>query len=408
MADKYRVLLVCSHPVQYAAPISGKWRSIRKIDLLVAYCTLQGARPGFDREFGLEVAWDVPLLDGYKWVLVPPRFIKPRLGTFWGLINPGLWKLIRQGDFDAVFVFGHPYLSCWIAIIATKLSRAALIMAYDATTLEPQDGKRWKIPIKKFLLPRVFGLAEIVCGGSSGTVKLLESLAVRKERIILSPGATDTDFFRQSCRNFSREDLRREWNVPLEATVVLFCGKLQAWKRPQDLLAAFAAARLGGTYLLFAGEGPLRSQLEGMAQDVGVADRVRFLGFLNQSKLPGAYVASDVLVLPSEYETFGLVVSEAMACGLPVVVSDHVGARFDLIESQGTGVVYPAGDVAALANVLRQILPDAERLHRMGAAARVRMQTWLPNEKLGSLLSAVEQAVDLKRRSHAASAHLFA
>jgi glycosyltransferase involved in cell wall biosynthesis len=384
--------------VQYAAPSFRRLAQHPQIDLLVAYCTLQGAQPGFDREFGFEVAWDVPLLDGYKWVLVPARFIKPRLGSFWGLINPGLWKLIREGDFDAVFVFGHPYMSCWIAFLATKMSRAALIMAYDATTLEPQDGKRWKIPIKRFLLPKVFGLAEIVCGGSSGTVRLLESLAVRKERIVLSPGATDNEFFRTACRTFSREDLRREWNIPLDAPVVLFCGKLQAWKRPQDLLQAFAGADVAGAYLLFAGEGPLRGPLENTAHALGVADRVRFLGFLNQSKLPGAYVASDVLVLPSEYETFGLVVSEAMACGLPVVVSDHVGARFDLIEGLGTGVVYPTADVGALANILRQMLPDGERLHRMGEAARVRMQTWSPNEKIGSFLQAVEQAVDLKHK----------
>lgn len=395
---RYRVLLVCTHPVQYAAPSFRQLGQHPQLDLLVAYCTLQGAQPGFDREFGLEVAWDVPLLDGYKWVLVPARFIRPRLGSFWGLINPGLWRLIRKGDFDAVFVFGHPYLSCWIAFLATKMSRAALIMAYDATTLESQDGKRWKIPIKKFLLPKVFGLAEIVCGGSSGTVKLLESLAVRRERIVLSPGTTDTDFFRTACRTFSREELRREWNIPLDAPVVLFCGKLQTWKRPQDLLQAFAQAGVAGAYLLFAGEGPLRESLENIARELGVADRVRFLGFLNQSKLPGAYIASDVLVLPSEYETFGLVVSEAMACGLPVVVSDHVGARFDLIEGLGTGVVYPTGDVDALAHILRQMLPDGERLHQMGEAARVRMQTWSPNEKIGSFLQAVEQAVDLKHK----------
>ena len=363
---RYRVLLVCTHPVQYASPNFRRMAEHPQLDLLVAYCTLQGAQPGFDREFGFEVAWDVPLLDGYKWVLVPARFVKPRLGRFWGLINPGLWKLIREGDFDAVIVFGHPYLSCWIAFLATKLSRSALIMAYDATTLQPQDGKRWKIPIKKFLLPRVFGLAEVVCGGSSGTVKLLESLAVRKERIVLSPGATDNDFFRSACRNFSRDDLRRGWNVPRKATVVLFCGKLQPWKRPQDLLQAFAGARVGGAYLLFAGEGPLRSQLESMAQGLGVADRVRFLGFLNQSKLPGAYVASDVLVLPSEYETFGLVVSEAMTCGLPVVVSDQVGARYDLVDGYGTGWVYPARDVDALAKILREILPDGELLASPG------------------------------------------
>jgi glycosyltransferase involved in cell wall biosynthesis len=228
-------------------------------------------------------------------------------------------------------------------------------------------------------------------------VKLLESLRVCRERIVLSPGATDNDYFHQSCGAFSREALRREWDIPQDSRVVLFCGKLQAWKRPQDLLEAFAMARVEGAYLLIAGDGPLRPALERRAQALALADQVRFLGFLNQSKLPGAYIAADLLVLPSEYETFGLVVSEAMVCGLPVVVSDRVGARFDLIEGRDTGMIFPAGDLQALAGILRQILPDGECLHRMGEAARVRMQTWSPNEKIGSFLRAVEQAVNAKQ-----------
>jgi glycosyltransferase involved in cell wall biosynthesis len=370
-----------------------------RLEVLVVYCTLQGAEPGFDREFGIEVAWDVPQLDRYPWVLAPPKVVKPRLGSFWGLVNPGLWKLIRNGKFDAVFVFGHQYLSCWIAILATKLSRSALIMSCDATTLTPQDGGDWKVPLKKFLLPRIFGLAEAVCAGSSGTVNLLESLAVAKQRIILSPGTTDNSYFERTAREASRPELRRSWNLPLEAPVVLFCGKLQSWKRPQDLLEAFARSGVPGAYLIYVGEGPMRSQLEAMAEQLRVGERVRFLGFLNQSKIPGAYVASDVLVLPSEYETFGMVVSEAMACGLPTIVSDGVGARFDLIDGHGTGVVYPSGNVDALASILREFLPDGERLHRMGETARVRMQTWSPKEKMESLLRAIETAVEERQGS---------
>lgn len=396
---RYRVLLVCTHPVQYTSHSFRRLAQHPRIDLLVAYCSLQGAQPGFDHEFGFDVAWDVPLLDGYRWVLVPPRFRKPRLGSFWGLINPGLWKLIREGRFDAVFVFDYPYLSCWIANLAAKLSHSALIMSYDATKLASRRGASWKIPIKKFLLPRVFGMAEAVCAGSSGTVRLLESLGVPPERIVLSPGATDSGFFQQACLGFSRVELRRQWNLPQEAPVVLFCGKFQAWKRPQDLLQAFVKSGVDEAYLLFAGDGPLRTQLENEAQSLGVAARVRFLGFLNQSKLPGAYIASDLLVLPSEYETFGLVVSEAMVCGLPAVVSDQVGARFDLVEGHGSGHVYPTGDVEALARILRQVLRDAEKLRRMGEAARSRMQTWSPHEKIGSLVQAIEQAVSLKHQA---------
>src|ERR1019366_9700697 len=128
------------------------------------------------------------------------------------------------------------------------------------------------------------------------------------------------------------------------------------------------------------------------AAELEIADRVRFLGFMNQAQLPSVYCASDLLVLPSLYEPFGLVVNEAMICGLPVAVSDRVGARFDLVRSGENGYVFPAGGVNELAEILRQILPDTEKRARMGAAARQRMLTWSPREYVDGLVRGVELA----------------
>jgi len=119
---------------------------------------------------------------------------------------------------------------------------------------------------------------------------------------------------------------------------------------------------------------------------------VRFLGFVNQSALPPAYVGSDLLVLPSAHEPFGLVVNEAMLCGRPAVVSDVVGAKFDLIREGETGFVFLMGDIDALAAILRDLLPDRPRLERMGEAARRRMETWSPREYVEDLVAAVEAA----------------
>jgi glycosyltransferase involved in cell wall biosynthesis len=159
-----------------------------------------------------------------------------------------------------------------------------------------------------------------------------------------------------------------------------------------DLLEAFARANVPNSYLVFAGDGPERSALERRAKESGFADRVRFLGFLNQSQLPSAYCASDLFVLPSLFEPFGLVVNEAMLCGLPVAVSDRVGAKFDLVRPDENGYVFPAGDVEGLAAILRQILPDGEKRARMGAAARRRMETWSPREYTDSVVRAVQSA----------------
>ena len=93
--QKYRVLIVASHPVQYAAPLFRRMAQHPKLDILVAYCSLQGAEPGIDSEFGIEVSWDIPLLDGYPWQELPNQAPHPGLGKFWGLINWSYGGLFR-------------------------------------------------------------------------------------------------------------------------------------------------------------------------------------------------------------------------------------------------------------------------------------------------------------------------
>jgi len=399
MGRKYRVLLIASHPIQYAAPLYRLMAKHPQLDILVAYCSLQGAEKGVDPGFGVEVAWDVPLLEGYPWVHVPNRSPRPGIDRFFGLINPGLWKLVRQGRFDCLIVYGYAYLSFWLAILSAKSARIPLILATDATCLAPRDGRGWKIPLKRILLPRIFGLADIVCAPSSATIEFLRSLGIPEDCIVLCHYTVDNDYFAQATAKVNRIEVRQRWNIPDDAVVILFCGKLVPWKRPQDVLRAFAAINQqpqvisNPVYLIYAGEGILRQSLEIEAKSLGVTDRVRFLGFVNQSRLPEVYAASDLLVLPSEYEAWGLVVNEAMVCGLPVIVSDRVGAERDLVRPGETGEIYPVGNVAALSSILRRLLADPTQLKRMGEAARRRMETWSYRECIAGYVEAIEKAV---------------
>jgi glycosyltransferase involved in cell wall biosynthesis len=181
--------------------------------------------------------------------------------------------------------------------------------------------------------------------------------------------------------------------------VILFCAKLQPWKRPYDLLRAFRKAGLRDALLIFAGDGPLRSSLEREAAQLGIGDRVRFLGFANQPQLPPVYTAANLLVLPSGYDAFGVVVNEAMLCGCGVVASDHVGAAGDLITPGKTGFVYRCGDVEALAEILAEAVSDPMRLQEMGRAARRRLESWSPKENVEGTVQAVTIAVSRLQRS---------
>ncbi|HYK39427.1 MAG TPA: hypothetical protein VEU98_05345, partial [Candidatus Eremiobacteraceae bacterium] len=119
-----------------------------RLDLQVAYCSLRGAEAAVDPDFGREVKWDVPLLEGYEWTHVPNK--RPERESFWGMNNPGLKDLIRDGKFDAVLCFtGYVRASFWIAWRAAKKAGAAFIFGTDASSLAPRDGSAWKVAVKK-------------------------------------------------------------------------------------------------------------------------------------------------------------------------------------------------------------------------------------------------------------------
>ncbi len=103
------------------------------------------------------------------------------------------------------------------------------------------------------------------------------------------------------------------------------------------------------------GDGALRPEIEAAVAQSGAP--VSLLGFFNQSQMPEAYALADALILPSQAETWGLVVNEAMASGLPAIVSTAVGCAPDLIESGSTGETFIAGDIAGLCDAVERILP---------------------------------------------------
>lgn len=389
---RYRVLALCAHPVQYMSPLLRRMAQHPQLEFKVAYCSLRGAQASHDPEFGTTVQWDVPLLDGYDWVEVPNRGSGSE--SFFGLYNPGLWKLIREGKFDAVLCYtGYVRASFWIAYLASRLSRTAFLFGADATTLTPLDGHLWKRRVKRFVWPMLYRLADQVIVPSSGTHDLMRSLGIPEERITLTPYSVDNDWWKVQSAGVDRAAVHASWNASARSPVVLFCAKLQPWKRPLDLLRAFAESKVDNALLVFAGEGPLRSQLESEAALLGVGDRVRFLGFVNQTQLPAVYTASSLMVLPSEYDAFGVVVNEAMLCGCAVAASDHVGAARDLIAPVNPGFIYPCGDVAALAQLLRNALNNPVQLAEYGKAAGRRMESWSPHENIAAAVEAIQRAV---------------
>lgn len=395
-ARRYRLLILSSHPVQYASPLYRLLARHPQIDLQVAYCSLRGAEPGHDPEFGTTVQWDVPLLDGYQWTHLPNRGSGSE--GFFGLCNPGVWKLIRAGKFDAVICYtGYIRATFWIARLAALLSGSAFLFGTDAVALRSMDGSRWKGYAKRAFWPLLYRAATQVIVPSTGSVELMSSLGIPRKRVSMLPYVVDNDWWMSRAAAVEPGALRRTLGIPEDAFVVLFCAKLQPWKRPADVLEAFAEAHLPGAFLIFAGEGPLRASLEQEVQRRGLSACVRFLGFANQSELPAIYSMADILVLPSQYDAFGVVVNEAICCGCPVAVSDQVGARGDLVLPVDPGFVFPVGDAHALATLLRDVCANPVRLDAFRAVALDRVRAWSPERNVAATVETVQIAAARRR-----------
>jgi glycosyltransferase involved in cell wall biosynthesis len=179
----------------------------------------------------------------------------------------------------------------------------------------------------------------------------------------------DADRFNPRYRNADMR-VRLSDGFPDE-TVLLYVGRLSSEKRLADLKPVLE--RLPGTRLALVGDGPAREEL----QKVFAGTNTTFMGYMAGEALSQAYASADIFVFPSALETFGLVVVEAMAAGLPVVAS-RVGGVTDVVQEGRTGYTFDVGDVETLINGVRQIAVSPERIAGMGHDARAfaETQTW--------------------------------
>jgi glycosyltransferase involved in cell wall biosynthesis len=394
-SPKRRVLFLSSQPIQNSTPLQLLAQNPH-LEILMAYCSLPDAKLWQGLEYLNKQVFDTPMLEGYPWVSLSNYSPVPSLGKAFGLVNPGIMKLVPK--FDCCIVYGHAYISFWLAIALAKLTAKPLLLSNDATYLDPIEGGSWKIALKRRLLPLLYKyISDAVLVPSTASKRFLHSLGVPQDRIFVAPYVVDNQAIATTAQKTDRNKIRAEWQIPVDAIVVVFCAKFIPRKRPQDLLKAFALANVPNSYLVLVGDGPLKDTLHAEIEELGITNRVRFLGFVNYSRLPEVYASSDLLVHSAEWEPYGLIVNEAMVCGIPVVVSDRVGAGYDLVQEGITGFIYPCGNLDALATILQKILVDQEALKQMSKAAIERMKTWSFRENAEAHIEAIEKVISWKQ-----------
>jgi glycosyltransferase involved in cell wall biosynthesis len=377
-----RLAYLVTHPIQYQAPLLKRIAAEPGIALTVFFRSDWSVAGFDDPGFGRRIEWDVPLLDGYDHQFLPAWGDARRITPFWRPFNRGLARRLLAARAEVLWVHGYARFFHWLALAEAKALGLKLLLRDEATAISLPRSPARQAAKRAFFT----GLRQLVDGylaiGSLNRA-YYEAQGVPARRLFSMPYAVDNERFAAAAALAApeRDQRRAALGLAPGRPILLFAGKLTPIKAPDVSLGALArlkaAASAGRSpYLLFVGDGPLRPALESEAAARGLADDVRFIGFQNQRELPAFYDLCDVFLLPSRREPWGLVVNEAMNAGRAIVASDQVGSAPDLVRPGVNGAIVPAGDEAALAAALADIVADPQRCRAMGEASRRLIAGW--------------------------------
>ena len=264
------------------------------------------------------------------------------------------WIAKHAGEFDVIQVCELPNLVHWLK---RRGVRTPVVMRLTAPNYyDPRGG--------------VKQADALIASGTS-----IQKLRERGHAAVVDvPNAVDADLFKPQSSDF-----RQRHGIGRDEFVALYVARFQAFKNHAVLLDAFArlVREHAAARLVLVGSGPLREACERQAADLGVAEKVLFLGETPYGELPAVYAAADAKVISSDYESFCFAALEAMSTGLPVLTTDCAWVPRRVAD--GAGLVVPVGDAAALAAGLKKLAENPALRQRMGATGRQQVlerHTW--------------------------------
>jgi len=384
-----RIGLLASHPVQYNTPV---FRELSKTTQLHVYyghrqTSFQQAEVGY----GVAFDWDVDLLDGHEHSFLDNVASEPGVGRFRDCDTPSILEFIDIAGYDAFVVMGWSLKCYWQAVMACRSRAVPVLVRGDSQLMSPRSVARKAV--KRLAQGQLLGYFDGFLSAGQRNKEYLMHYGVSSERIFWAPHSVDVTWFGDKAREArqARSEFRKQMGIAPESVVLLFVGRCLPWKRPFDVVNAAARLRARGveTEVVVVGDGPLRRETARLARGLGV--RYHDIGFQNQAALPGYYTSADVLIVPSTgEETWGLVVNEAFACGLPAVVSDAVGCGPDLIQPGETGALFGACDTESLVDSVAQLLPALGGV-QMREALASKSAVHSPSETARGILHAVAE-----------------
>ncbi len=357
---KKRLAIVTSHPIQYNAPLF-KLLS-KEFNIKVFYTLKKSDEKVFDKQFGMSIDWDIPLLEGYAYTFV--NNISPNPGSlhFNGIVNPTLNKEVEEWKAEALLIFGWAF-SSHLKAIRHFYKKIPVVFRGDSTLIDVPPGFAIKKIARKVFLTWVYSHINYALYVGSANKKYFQVHGLKVKQLLFAPHAVDNSRFVKEEIEYTER--AKEWrnNLGIEENdiVFLFAAKLIEKKDPELLIKTFRSLHLPGTWLVMVGNGGLETQLK---TRYGAFDHIIFIDFQNQSVMPVVYRLGDVFVLPSKgpSETWGLSINEAMACKRAVIASDKCGCSTDLIINDYNGYIFKNRNVESLKSSMQKAMQNFKEL----------------------------------------------
>lgn len=372
-----RVALVTEVVAPYRIPVFNELSELLSGDLHVFFTQWN---EGLGRDWDVRrdaIQFEYTVLGGRQ-IVVPYR--GDRQPVY--LAPPLLPRLVHKG-FDTVVVGGWSHLECLWSVAYTSLWRRRLVLWAETPLLGNLPRRPLRSAWKRAVIAR--SDAFVVPGPSAG--RYLAAYGAPSAQIRIAPNAVDVSFW---CLP---PDHRKAHHP---RPVLLYVGRLVHSKGLDIALRAFRESRLAGrATVLVAGDGPERTALERLAPR-----GVRFLGSQSRDALRYLYHSADLLLFPSRYDPWGLVLNEAACAGLAAIASDAAGATHDLLRDGLNGLVVRGGDVPAFRAALDRVAEAPTLPSRLGAAALRIAESHTPAKCAAGITAAVNDALARTSTSH--------
>lgn len=349
-----KLAIITTHPIQYQIPL---FKNLKKynIEPIVFYASRHGLKKTQDHEFLQKIKWDIDsdILGGYKSYFSKKQ--KYKINDF-RLSFTNLEEILLKENIKFILIFGWNNFHYLKSIYLSYKNNIKLILRVE-TNLESTKNI-FKIKLKDLFLKYLFKLfSKILFIGKLNKEFYLHH-KVPLKKLMPAPYFVDNKFFKIK---FSKDQIKKRLNIK-NKKVVLFVGKLILRKNPIEFI------RLAELYkndkniiFLMIGNGNLKTNCDSYIKSKKLKN-IKILGFINQKKIREYYKASDLLIVPSYYETWGLNINEAFASDTPVICSDKCGAAKDLIDEGKTGFKYKLGDLKSLFRKTNNILKE-KKIH---------------------------------------------